>query len=227
MDPVDQIRELIDEGAPDVLSRIATVLGFDVAAPIASDTARAPIGYTDAKTLERLKANPNSGYSVWGSPCEGYDIPLYAGPVATQAPTVVNLEGLRKKLLTPRNILRDGSGWLTHPDYPVCDEDTRADTFLEAFGIETQFVGMESDSPDLAERWHEEGLTDCSAWTPTPPAGDGWILLRIYDTEDGPYAMFGRDLYEAESARKKEHTRRLRDAMLARRSSPSTGEYQS
>jgi len=130
-----------------------------------------------------------------------------------EAVAAVSLEGLRAKLLTPRNIVRDENGWLWHPDYPVCDEGTRADRFLEAFGIETAFVGMESDAPELAERWHEEGLTDCSEWTPTPPAGDGWLLLEIYDTEDGPYALFGRDLYAAEQARKKAHTRRLRDEM--------------
>ncbi|MEX3764501.1 hypothetical protein [Paraburkholderia phenoliruptrix] len=129
------------------------------------------------------------------------------------AAKAVNLEGLRDKLLAPRAIARDENGWLWHPDYPVCDEGTRADRLLEAFGIETAFVGMESDSPDFAERWHEEGLTDCSEWTPTPPAGDGWLLLEIYDTEDGPYAMFGRDQYEAENARKRENTRRLRAAL--------------
>jgi hypothetical protein len=130
---------------------------------------------------------------------------------STAASRAVNLEGLRRKLLTPRNILRDENGWLWHPDYPVCDEGTRADRFLEAFGIEPAFVSMESDNPDFAERWHEEGLTDCSAWTPTPPAGDGWLLLEVYDTEDGPCAMFGRDRYEAQNALKRQRTRQLRE----------------
>lgn len=140
-----------------------------------------------------------------------------AAPAAPAAPTTtVNLEGLRKKLLTPREIKRDESGWLWHMDYPVCDEGTRADKFLEAFGIETSFVSMESDLPDFAERWHEEGLTDCSKWMPTPPAGDGWLLLEIYDTEDGPYAMFGRDKYEAENALKRQRTRELSERIQQR-----------
>jgi hypothetical protein len=122
-----------------------------------------------------------------------------------------NLEGLRDRLLVPREIVRTSDGWLSHPDYPTCDEGTRADKFLEAFGIETLFVGAESDSPDFAERWHEEGLTDCSEWTPTTPEGEGWLLLEIYDTEDGPYAMFGRDWYAAERARKRANTLRLRE----------------
>jgi hypothetical protein len=143
-------------------------------------------------------------------------------PIAEQAEAVrvdvgPNLEGLREKLLAPRAIERTADGWLYHPDYPTCDEGTRADKFLEAFGIETRFVGAESDSPDFAERWIEEGLTDCSEWTPTPPTGDGWLLLEIYDTEDGPYAMFGRDWYAAERARKRANTLRLGEELRRRR----------
>jgi hypothetical protein len=132
-------------------------------------------------------------------------------------PVAVNLEGLRAKLLAPREIKRDEDGWLTHPDYPVCDEGTHAGKFLEAFGIEVKFVSMDSDDPEGAERYFEAGEPDCSYWTPTQPAGDGWILLEIYDTEDGPYAMFGRDAYEVEQARKREHTRKLADAVRERR----------
>ncbi|WP_321953156.1 hypothetical protein [Paraburkholderia bannensis] len=135
--------------------------------------------------------------------------PLYADPVAPAAVAPINLEGLRKKLLTPRKILRDENGWLSHPDYPICDEGTNADAFLSAFGIETWFRSMESDLPDFSERYHEEGLSNCSEWTPTAPAGEGWLLLGIYDTEDGPCAMFGRDQYEAENALKRQRMREL------------------
>lgn len=153
-------------------------------------------------------------------------------PTAEQADAVrvdvgPNLEGLRDKLLTPRVVERTSDGWLYHPDYPTCDEGTRADKLLEAFGIEPAFVAMESDYPDFADRWHEEGLSDCSEWSPTPPTGDGWVLLEIYDTEDGPYAMFGRDWYAAEQARKKEHTRRLSEAVRRARidrAASSTGD---
>ncbi|TKI21311.1 hypothetical protein FCO27_18925, partial [Bacillus pumilus] len=129
---------------------------------------------------------------------------------AQGAAVAINLEGLRERLLAPRMIVRDEDGWLHHPASPICDEGTQADKLLEAVGIEAAFVGMESDAPDLAERWHEQGMTDCSAWTPTPPTGNDWQLLEIYDTEDGPYALFGRDAYTAEQERRKEHTRKLR-----------------
>ncbi|MBN3853799.1 restriction alleviation protein, Lar family [Paraburkholderia sp. Ac-20340] len=133
--------------------------------------------------------------------------------VAADAAAPINLEGLRKKLLTPREIVRDDQGFLTHPNFPICDEGTRADKFLEAFGIEPRFRSMENDLPDLHERWCEGDVDNCSEWTPTAPEGDGWLLLEIYDTEDGPYALFGRDKYEAENALKRQ---RMRDSIQRR-----------
>ncbi|WP_318826142.1 hypothetical protein [Burkholderia thailandensis] len=105
----------------------------------------------------------------------------------------VSLEGLRAKLLAPREIKRDDQGWLTHPALPLCDEDVRVDRFFKAFGIESAFVSMESDvDAESYEQYHERADADCSAWTPTPPDGEGWALLEIYDTEDGPHALFAR-----------------------------------
>lgn len=133
---------------------------------------------------------------------------------AQPTPDYIDLQGLREKLLAPREIVRDEDGWLTHPDFPICDEDVRADKFLEAFRIESAFVGMEEDVDfETYDRYVESEEPNCSAWIPTPPAGNGWLLLEIYDTEDGPHALFGRDAYTAEQERKKEHTRKLRADM--------------
>lgn len=113
---------------------------------------------------------------------------------ASAARCHINLEGLAAKLLAPRAIVRDEEGYLVHPDLPAADEGTRYDLLLEAFGLETAFVSMETDCKDeaLLDRYFGDGDSDCSGWTPTPPAGDGWTLLEIYPTEDGPYAMFAR-----------------------------------
>ncbi|MDN7683069.1 hypothetical protein [Burkholderia cenocepacia] len=109
-----------------------------------------------------------------------------------------NLEGLRRALLAPRAIVRDENGWLTHPALPVCDEDVRADRLLAAFGIESAFVSMESEVDiDAYERSFESGDFNCSWWNPTMPAGEGWQLLEIYDTEAGPYALFAREKQHA------------------------------
>lgn len=105
-----------------------------------------------------------------------------------------DLQNLRNKLLAPRTIKRDAQGFLTHPAMPIGDEGVRADDLLAVFGIEAAFVCMESDAPDeVTERYFDtEKDPSCADWTPTPPDGDGWMLLEIYDTEDGPHAIFGR-----------------------------------
>lgn len=143
-------------------------------------------------------------------------------PVAPAA--AINLEGLRKKLLTPRQIVRDEDGYLTHSDFPICDEGTHAGKFLDAFGIDAEFVAMESDDPAAAERYFEAGEAHCSYWTPTPPDGEGWLLLEIYETEDGPCALFGRDRYEHENALKRQRMRVQLDRIKQRQA--TQGENQ-
>ncbi len=110
-----------------------------------------------------------------------------------QTTEMIDLQGLANRIMAPREIVRDKDGFLMHPQIPVCDEGVRADQFLIAFGIQTFFRAMDGDcSPELDKTYFEDGVPDCSSWTPTPPPGDGWALLEIYDTEDGPIAMFGR-----------------------------------
>ncbi|MBR8270464.1 hypothetical protein KDW88_27155 [Burkholderia cenocepacia] len=128
-----------------------------------------------------------------------------------------NLEGLRRALLAPRPIVRDENGWLTHPAFPACDESVRADLFLAAFGIESAFVSMESEvDSDAYERHLESGDFNCRWWTPTTPAGEDWQLLKIYDTEEGPYALFAREKqYVTTQARFNGGTRRAAARSLA------------
>lgn len=118
---------------------------------------------------------------------------LSRAPAATVAePSGANLEGLAKALLAPREIVRDAQGWLDHPALPVCDENVRFDELLGAFGLETYFRAMDGDIDcDAYERIVDAG-NGCAEWTPTPPEGEGWTLLTVYETEDGPYAMFAR-----------------------------------
>jgi len=183
--------------------------GLDMHAAGETELARISAPETMAKIRAKQAAKPKH------SPLPEVRAAAPQAEAAQGVPAAIDLQGLREKLLAPRNVARDANGWLTHPDYPVCDEGTRADKFLEAFGIETAFIPMELDSPDLYDRRCEEGLTNCSDWTPTPPKGGGWLILEIYDTEDGPFAMFGRDAYAAERERKKERTRKLRAAVDA------------
>ena len=71
-------------------------------------------------------------------------------------------------------------------------------------GMEFRFVDFEGDaSEELHERYHSDvGLLVAnhreawceavSEWEPTWPPGEGWFIVGIYDTEDGPCAAFAR-----------------------------------
>ncbi|MBR8443273.1 hypothetical protein KDW23_01000 [Burkholderia cenocepacia] len=111
-----------------------------------------------------------------------------------RAAAPADLQGLRRAILTPREIVRDQDGMLSHPAVPYLDEDVNYETFFAAFGIEAAFIHMEDDVDcDTYDRYFASNSPDCSMWTPSTPQGDGWLLLEIYDTEDGPVALFVRE----------------------------------
>jgi integrase/recombinase XerC len=99
-------------------------------------------------------------------------------------------------------VRREADGSWTHPGMPEFEEDGYAyqgGEFLsyaawkDAQGLEIQcdnLDGMDEDHPAFAQYWErEEGFSE---WEPKPPAGEGWFLLAISDTEDGPTAWYGR-----------------------------------
>lgn len=104
-----------------------------------------------------------------------------------------DLEGLADRLLGSSAARRE-DGFLVNPAFPTLDEGENVGLFLEAFNIECAVSTMQYDCDDEAalERYFEHEEADCSAWTPTPPEGEGWMLSDIYDTEDGPQALFLR-----------------------------------
>ncbi|MFM0243842.1 hypothetical protein [Paraburkholderia sediminicola] len=109
---------------------------------------------------------------------------------------------MRDALLAPREIVRDTDGFLTHPAFPLCDEDVCANKLLAAFGMDAVFVSMECDDDAAYDRYSDGADGGFADWNPTPPEGDGWMLLQIYDTEDGPYAMFARKKVEEPRSRR-------------------------
>ncbi|GJG92883.1 hypothetical protein [Cupriavidus pauculus] len=111
---------------------------------------------------------------------------------AQVTPVAFDLVGLADRMLAPRDLTRDERGMLSNPALPELDEGDDVRGFLLAFGIECEAVRMETDCDDEAlieAVW--EGAS-CAPWAPTPPDGDGWMLSDIYDTEDGPVALFIR-----------------------------------
>lgn len=97
--------------------------------------------------------------------------------------------------ITAVEVVRDSDGHWIHPDLPDFDEDAGAyNEWLKAQSLETSFVWLESERDDLPafiSYFKNEDL-NISAWEPTPPDGDGWFLLCISDTDDGPAACYAR-----------------------------------
>ncbi|QGS82546.1 hypothetical protein [Burkholderia pseudomallei] len=119
---------------------------------------------------------------------------LAASPSSQPAAAPADLQGLRRSILTSREIVRDQDGMLSHPAVPYLDEDVNYETFFAAFGIEATFIHMEDDVDcDTYDRYFASNSPDCCTWTPSSPQGDGWMLLEIYDTEDGPVALYVRE----------------------------------
>lgn len=128
-----------------------------------------------------------------------------------------NLEGTPEALLAPAGP-RDDDGHVWHPALPILNEDCSLILLLEALGFATAIVHMESDcqDEDLLDRVAEG--ESCLAWIPSPPTGDGWNLILIADTEDGPLAAFIRPITSQErQARAAKHALDARDADGLRR----------
>lgn len=84
----------------------------------------------------------------------------------------------------------DGS-WL-HPAINwVREEDVEMHLPLEALGFSWDVVEMEVQAEDLHERYCD-GDRCLGEWTPSPPAGHGWFLTAIFETERGCVALFAR-----------------------------------
>lgn len=88
---------------------------------------------------------------------------------------------------------RDEYGMFWHPDLPECGEGESIIPLLLAQGFDGAVVAGEGEFPEEAiEDGHDAYWAAMRAWTPTPPHGDGWLLVAIYDHEDGPHALFVR-----------------------------------
>ena len=73
------------------------------------------------------------------------------------------------------------------------DAPAAIEWLCKALGFDAAAVAMEDDAPELSDDWSgSEDITAPARWAPTPPAGEGWMLVAKYDTEDGPHAMFVR-----------------------------------
>ncbi|MBK5416398.1 hypothetical protein [Pseudomonas sp. TH31] len=96
-------------------------------------------------------------------------------------------------LIQPQPIHRDDTGCWTHPAWPSTDDELIPYAWFTERGLEVRERNFEGDAPEeLQAAWFASGIANCSAWEPTPPAGDGWLIFSIHDTEDGPICIWVR-----------------------------------
>lgn len=93
----------------------------------------------------------------------------------------------RNKLPQP-----DEMGFFFHPDIPGEEESDNVEALCKELGFDAAVVAMDDDNEQLSSAWQDGDLMAAINWVPTPPKGDGWILVAKADTEDGPCAMFVR-----------------------------------
>lgn len=97
------------------------------------------------------------------------------------------------QLIQPVEPVRDECGHWWHPGIPDFDEDMDAyAAWLNEQQLTTSTVWLESEDVDHPAyvSYFDNGDGDISTWQPAAPPGEGWFLLGIFDTEDGPAATF-------------------------------------
>lgn len=120
---------------------------------------------------------------------------------AAGAPQAVLDSNWKARMLDGRPFDRDEMGFGEHPELPALDEGMKPRTFFEALGIELKHTMAEDD---LTLEAHEamNDASNWSDWTPCAPAGDGWKLVAIFDTEVGQAAWWLRDTHTIREANK-------------------------
>lgn len=93
-------------------------------------------------------------------------------------------KGKNKAFLQPMEPVRNQDGLWTHQDFPLAEEGQLSeDSFSEwlyVIGFESRF-----ETPPYCGNCE----SDIADWEPTSPAGDGWFVGSIHETEDDPCAV--------------------------------------
>lgn len=105
-------------------------------------------------------------------------------------------------LIQPATVQRDENGYWTHPALPEFDEgdSAKCKEWQKAQGLEISHVCLESEDLDHAAyvAYFENEESTCAQWEPPRPEGEGWFMLAIDDTEDGPTCWWARRTPEAQ-----------------------------
>ncbi|MFK8256829.1 hypothetical protein ACFL9S_03485 [Erwinia sp. AnSW2-5] len=98
-------------------------------------------------------------------------------------------------MIKPIEVQRDQCGYWTHPDYlAFCDGRefiayAELNQWMESPCLQwyVTYRDEEEVDPDI------DGF-DLSSWEPEPPAGEGWFVGSIHDTEDGSVCIWLRSV---------------------------------
>ncbi len=107
--------------------------------------------------------------------------------------TADKAEGIKPDSLTALPVERDQYGYWSHPDYlAFCDGREYIPT--EEFNQWMKAKGLEwkVDYRDEEETDYDADGYDLSTWNPEAPAGDGWFVGSIHDTDDGAVCIWLR-----------------------------------
>ena len=100
--------------------------------------------------------------------------------------------------IAPAEVTRDEYGQWWHPDLPDWEEGTPGTVIREwisANGLEiSNWVMEDMEDPKAYEKAMAAPNGPCSVWNPEPPEGEGWFLLGICDTENGPSCTWVRHI---------------------------------
>ncbi|HGH0938522.1 hypothetical protein [Yersinia enterocolitica] len=105
------------------------------------------------------------------------------------------------KTITAAPVERDNCGFWTHPDYfePANGNEFGVEGEFDAWKALNRVVGklkwMEcEDNAEELQAAYDAGNCDLRMWQPNPPAGNGWFLASIHDSEDGPVCYWLRPI---------------------------------
>lgn len=117
------------------------------------------------------------------------------------------------KKIQPMEPQRNSEGYWCHPDMPEIETSEQFDAWISSQGLQYAVHCLDGDdgigAEDAQERY-SEGDTDILAWQPSAPAGDGWFIASIHDTEDGPVCLWIRHPTE-EQLREAEERKKLQE----------------
>ncbi|HEN3578789.1 TPA: hypothetical protein U5D98_002002 [Yersinia enterocolitica] len=141
------------------------------------------------------------------------------------------------KTITAVPVERNADGFWTHPDFfvPANGNEFGVEDEFDAWKALNRVTGAtgwmedEENAEELQAAFDSVGC-DVSLWQPKPPAGDGWFLASIHDTEDGPVCYWLRSIEfdpEALAAhRDRSHLEALKMVLLTKHQAAVTAAHE-